>query len=483
MFRFLILTLIFNNILLACSLCSIYSPQTNISINIITDKNYIKSANFKWSFSKIFSEELLKIYDVDLDGSFSKKELIPVEDSLLSYIESKNYLTFLSYSKEIEKKSKIININNHKLSFKKSILSFEYSIKLNYKLINGNKLYISMNDELGYFKILFDKKKQVFESLNKIKQNILDDSVTYDIELEDNSKNIETIEENNQNLNTLKENTIKKDNDKVEDVNITLLDSFINKIKESLLLIEKGDDKYAIVFLLFASFVYGLIHAMGPGHGKLLAFSYFSSRKHTNYQAFTISFFIAFIHILGALILVSISIFIIEGIFSSFLDDSISYITKVSAILIILLSIYILYRKLKNKSCACSSCCSSLDTSNNSTFKVNNDKNQFILKNSTNIHTNTDIKSQNLFFVLTAGLVPCPGTVILFVYAFVLKTYFAVFLASVFISLGMGVVIFMSSFLGVSLYKLSNKSSSFTNLLEILSPMIMFLLGVFLFIS
>ena len=63
------------------------------------------------------------------------------------------------------------------------------------------------------------------------------------------------------------------------------------------------------------SFVYGLIHALGPGHGKALAFSYFSSRKNTYFQAFTISFFTAFIHILGALILVSISIFIIEEIF------------------------------------------------------------------------------------------------------------------------------------------------------------------------
>lgn len=149
--------------------------------------------------------------------------------------------------------------------------------------------------------------------------------------------------------------------------------------------------------------------------------------------------------------------------------------------MIILLSLYILYRKLKNKSCACSGC--NIENNSNTKFIVNNDKNQFILRSSDKVHKKSDVRTQNLFFVLTAGLVPCPGTVILFVYAFILETYFAVFLASIFISLGMGIVIFASSFLGVSLYKVSSKSSNITNILEIISPIIMCLLGLFLFFS
>jgi len=72
-----------------------------------------------------------------------------------------------------------------------------------------------------------------------------------------------------------------------------------------------------------------------------------------------------------------------------------------------------------------------------------------------------------LIFVLTAGIIPCPGTVLLFVYAFLLKTYFAVILASISISLGMALVIFASSFLGVSLNKASSKSKKLVNILEI----------------
>ncbi len=352
-------------------------------------------------------------------------------------------------------------------------------MELNYKIIDNNKLYININDDSEYFIMHINKKEQSFSSPYEYQSSISNNSVSYTISLPEGVK--EEQAKANFVADNFKEENLEQTTTNIAKEDISLLDEFIAKIKESLLEVEKGEDKYAIFFLLFASFVYGLIHALGPGHGKALAFSYFSSRKNTYFQAFTISFFTAFIHIVGALILVSISIFIIEEIFSSFLDDSISYITKVSAVLIILLSLYILYRKLKNKSCACSGC--NIQDNPNTKFVVNKDKNQFVLKSTDKIHQKSDVKTQNLFFVLTAGLVPCSGTVVLFVYAFILETYFAVFLASIFISLGMGIVIFASSFLGVSLYKVSNKSSRITNILEIASPIVMCLLGVFLFFS
>ena len=110
-------------------------------------------------------------------------------------------------------------------------------------------------------------------------------------------------------------------------------------------------------------------------------------------------------------------------------------------------------------------------------------KSNFVFKNPSAIHTKIKNKNENLLFVLTAGLIPCPGTVILFVYAFILETYLSVFLASIFISLGMGIVIFTSSFLGVSLHKVSAKSSKLTNFLEIASPIFMFFLGLFLLLN
>lgn len=491
MIRYLLLLLILKSILLGCSICSIYSPRTDISIDINANKNFIKNATFKWTFSKAFSDELMRIYDVNLDGTFSKRELGPIKDSLLKYIKPLNYLTFISYSNKIVEESRELDVKEHKFSFKNGILSFEYTANLNYEIFDKNELYIRVYDESEYFSIFLDEMKQSFSIPYKVKKVFSEDNISYTInapnlkkikvlEKKEKKEIIEEVDEKEISITESfkEENLIKVEENKNE---VKLLDKFIQKIKESLLEIEKGEDKYAIIFLLFASFVYGLIHALGPGHGKALAFSYFSSKKSSYSQAFIISFMTAFIHIVGALVLVSISIFIIEGIFSSFLDDSISYITKTSAVLIMLLSLFILYRKLKNKSCACCAC--NIPDNKNQMFTTSSQKANYVFKNPNSIHIKTENKNENLFFVLTAGLIPCPGTVILFVYAFILETYFSVFLASIFISLGMGLVIFASSFLGVSLHKVSAKSSKFTNILEIASPLFMFLLGLLLLLN
>ena len=71
----------------------------------------------------------------------------------------------------------------------------------------------------------------------------------------------------------------------------------------------------------------------------------------------------------------------------------------------------------------------------------------------------------------------------MFVYAFLLKTYFAVLLASISISLGMALVIFASSFLGVSLHKSSDKSTKLINIIEIVAPIFMFILGLLLLLN
>lgn len=260
------------------------------------------------------------------------------------------------------------------------------------------------------------------------------------------------------------------------------LNTFVLNVKKYLVSIEQGNDDFALFFLLLASFVYGFIHALGPGHGKALAFSYFSAQKSSFTKAFFISFLTAFIHILGAFILVVASIFILKSTLGNFVANSISYTTSLSAVFIMILSLYMLYVKLYKKSCHCSSCNIDIKPVH---FSSNVKNEHYYIKTHSNkkfisIKQN---KKQDLFFILTAGIVPCPGTVLLFTYAFLLKTYFSVILASIFISLGMGVVIFFSSFLGVSLNDLSSKSRKMKDILEISAPIFMFFLGLLLLLN
>lgn len=484
MIRYLILLIFLKGILFGCSLCSVYSPKTHVSINIKADKEYIKTVKINWEFAPAFTTELLQLYDTNLDTTFDKEELTVIEDALLAYIEPKNYLTFITYDTKINEESRKIDIKKKKFNFKNGVLTFDYEFDLNYKIIDKNKLYIEVYDDAGYFIMIANQKKISFRIPYKIKKELDYNSATFTINAPAlaNAKEGSTTISKKEEEKKAKKGNLVEESFEAEEKEIkkeeTLLDSFVVKVKKYLVEIEKGEDKFALFFLLLASFIYGIIHALGPGHGKALAFSYFSAQKSSYTQAFFISLATAFIHILGALILVVISVFILKSVLNSFLDDSITYITSVSAVLIMLLSIVILYRKIKKKSCVCSSCNTSKPM-----FTAQKQNINFVQNTSNKIHFNNNRKKQDLFFVITAGLIPCPGTVVLFVYAFILKTYISVILASIAISLGMGLVIFLSSFIGVSLNKVSAKSHKIVNIVEIIAPIFMFGLGLLLLLN
>ncbi len=489
MIKIVLTFLFFINSIYACSLCAVYSPRTDVAIHIKADKEFIKTAEVRWTFASAFVDELLSLYDMNLDSKLDGKELTMIEDSLVSYIETKNFLTNISYGQNIKDQTDKFDVKNYKIHYKNKSLYFEYELDLNYKIIDKNKLQIKIHDDGAYFLILFDNKKQFFSIPYKVKKQYKPNSITYTIDAPILKDETTTVEEKIES-NVVKEPQTEqlKQEELIEDLTIeeekkelTFLEKYTKDIKKYLVEIEKGEDKLALLFLLFASFVYGVIHALGPGHGKALAFSYFSSQKSSFLQAFSISLATAFVHIIGAFVLVVVSVFILQSVLNSFIEDSISYLTALCAVLIMILSVYILYRKLKKKSCECCSCVMDINTTS---FAVKPNNINFVKPSVNKPFIDTkQRKKQDLFFVLTAGLIPCPGTVLLFVYAFILQTYFSVLLASIAISLGMGIVIFASSFLGLSLNKVSSKSHKVTNFLEIFAPVFMFALGVLLLIS
>ena len=472
MIRYFLIFLLLKSILLGCSLCSIYTPKTHVSIQIKADKENIKTLKVNWVFANEFTKELLQIYDTNLDGTFSAKELAVIESYLVDYLVQKNFITTISYDKQINEKSNSFEIKDYKMSYQNSTLSFEYNIDLNYKIYDKNILYIKIIDDQNYFDIVFADKKQLMYIPYKISKTTNMNDVSFLIDAPTLISKEENIKEE------IVEEKIENKEEKVVEKTQTVLEKFTNNIKKYLIDIQNGNT-LALVFLLMASFIYGVIHAFGPGHGKALAFSYFSSQKSSFFEAFVISLFTAFIHIIGAFAIVLFSVFILQSVLNRFMEDSILYITSFSALVIMLLAIYILFRKLSKKSCVC--CSVDLKTTNFSLIPSNIN----FVKTATNkpVITPFRTKKQDLIFVLTAGIIPCPGTVLLFVYAFLLKTYFAVILASISISFGMAFVIFISSFLGVSINKVSRKSTKLVNILEIASPIFMFVLGLLLFLN
>lgn len=473
-----LLLILFSSTLFGCAICSLNSPpETQVLIDVQADEKKIKTASITWILSKEFTDQLKQIYDKNQDGNLDKSELEPVQNSIVAYIKKKNYLVHISYDKVIDKKtSKKANIKSQKAYMDNSLLHFNYVLDLNYDVIKDNSLYLNINDDEGYFVLALAKDGIKFNAPFKHQQILDEKSAIFYLNSEISKENLIQLlsSQNSIEQEVNKEEQTSKKEEIIEEVKEeSLIISFSAKVKEYLVKIDQGDN-YALFVLLGISFLYGIIHAIGPGHGKSLAFSYFASNKNSFVKAFWVSQASAFIHIVGALILVMISVFVLQSMLNNFVNDSVEILTKVSAVMIMLLAAFILYKKMNNKGCGCSSCSSNTETKTS-------------VWSTTKPTTTTSLKpnfmKKDLYFVLTAGLIPCPGTVVLFIYAFILKTYFAVLLAAIFISLGMGLVIFASSFLGVSVHKLSTRSHKLTNALEIIAPIVMFILGIFLFLN
>lgn len=219
------------------------------------------------------------------------------------------------------------------------------------------------------------------------------------------------------------------------------------------------------------AYLYGVIHALGPGHGKTLVASYFLSNEKSYSRALFVSLAIGVVHTFSAFILTLIIYFMVNTFLSSFLNDTVFYTTKISAIIIITIALYLLYKKYK-------------------AYKaIQEAKKQPSFHFSTTPHANTcscgsckvDEKSTDMALIVSAGIIPCPGTVTIFIFSLSLGLYYAGFLSALVMSLGMSTIIFFSAILSVAVRKKTAEGNgNLKKYLEYGSLVIILLLGTFL---
>ncbi|WP_298752555.1 hypothetical protein, partial [uncultured Arcobacter sp.] len=134
---------------------------------------------------------------------------------------------------------------------------------------------------------------------------------------------------------------------------------------------------YGSLTIIAIAFVYGIVHAAGPGHGKAIVASYFLSQGRRLISAFKMGYLVSTIHALSALILTFLIYYLVDGLFSRTFNQSVDIMYKVSGIFIIFVGFYLIYELKK-------------EWNTYEKIEKTKDKKSYIV-------------------ALSVGIVPCPG--------------------------------------------------------------------------
>lgn len=248
------------------------------------------------------------------------------------------------------------------------------------------------------------------------------------------------------------------------------LRTITEKIHGALLEAQERPSLQTIGAILLFSLLYGIAHAAGPGHGKTLVATYFSTNDRSYARGISVALLIAITHVLSAFAITMILYWFVHAMFSQTISDISLYMTKFSGLVIVGIALYLsrqkwqFYRpksKVMNftataphiSSCGCHSC-----------------------KTTTN--------STDLILILGAGIVPCPGTIVVFLFAISMGMFWLGAISAVVMSLGMGLTIAITAALGTALRRKSSKGGeTLLKYIDVLGVSIMLTVGVLLILS
>lgn len=464
-FRVLLLLSILSLYSYGCALCKLQVPDVNVTVQERhADQHIILDIN--WSFQKYFSAETLLGYDTDRDGKLGQNELAEVTKSFTDYLSQNDYLTFIKYVPVVEAYDKAayldFKISQERTVFVDDTLRFSYKLVIPHAPQKGYELYITFFDKQKFFNFKVGAV-QLQEDIGQ-KEIVISGGSTSFIPCRDVGEKPTMITSDKIKILQGHEVVIEE---KSTDL-FTLLKRQMEKTKESIFtLVEEIETEGSLLsyfWLLVFSLIYGIIHALGPGHGKSLVAAYFLGNNRSMGKAFGIASLIGVVHTFSAFLLTFAVYYVLNAYLSEYFTDLESVTIKISAVVIILIALYLLYKKIPKKktqpvwstanpdqhasSCGCGACKS----------------------------TSTD-----LGIILAAGIVPCPGTITIFVFSLSLGAYTVGFLSAVFMSIGMSIIIFAAALLSIRVRKQTASSQTLRAVLDYGSLLFIFLLGVMLF--
>ncbi len=149
--------------------------------------------------------------------------------------------------------------------------------------------------------------------------------------------------------------------------------------------IQKGESLIVILTAVGLAFIYGVIHAIGPGHGKVFLATYFMSYEAKWWRGLAMGLLIGITHVSSAVIFIWLADSFVKYVMGVQTSE-LMWVKLVSYGAIIALGLFMLIKS--------------------------------IIKNNGDEHSDCDGSLRSLFLLgLGIGIVPCPGALLIMLYA------------------------------------------------------------------
>ncbi|MBD3794175.1 MAG: hypothetical protein IE889_08510, partial [Campylobacterales bacterium] len=382
------------------------------------------------------------------------------------YLIGENYLTYIKYVPSVEMYDEMDYLahsaSNMATSYEDNLLRFSYTLDTNLTPVDGHQLYITFFDMGSFFSFKIDKIEQALPQ-DANRTVLLGNSASFEL----------TATQQVPSPTTLASTAPQHAETPSQEGILGWMSQQLKTTKERLVTlledIKANQSPSSYLWLLLFSLLYGMIHALGPGHGKSLVAAYFLGNNRSVSKAFSVSALIGVVHTFSAFILTFVIYYVLNTYMGRYFSDIEAVTTKVSALIIILIALYLLYKRISKRPKAIP------QTSKWSQVKPTPSHHQSCGCGA------CQTQSTDIGVILSAGIIPCPGTVTVFIFTLSLGVYMVGLMSAIFMSIGMSFIIFIAAYLSLKVREKSSPNERIRQILDYGSLIVIFGLGVLLF--
>jgi nickel/cobalt exporter len=417
----------------ACALCTQEKEVAHVTIKTEIEDRIVSSIEIRYQFNEIFSRGLIPKYDKNNNAVIDKSEFEVISKLFYDYFErSGNFVRIKNYTSNTNSKASeaiTLKYENSSLFFEDNLLVFTFTIKNEIPLEYNKTIDLLFMDYNFFFQFFI---VDIVLHSNDVVYTINDNSAkinhkTSMVSHEENSKNSE-----------LKPGEVL--NKALKFLNIAMNQQIHNS----------GNKPFNLFIFLLFSFLFGILHSLLPGHGKLILSGYVFSGNRNIPKIVFLCLAIPVVHISASLFLALLTKSMLKMIAVQVFNQYTVFMILFTSFALISTSIYLIFqqRKKHHHTCGCSS----------------------INKASTDIG-----------IILAVGAIPCITTFSLLFYIVVQTSVIYAVFSGIMMSLGMSLVLFASAFFSRFIKnQIESRAKQLVPFFDYLSACILLFLGIYL---